>query len=338
MKNIYSLLRFATRIRNPHVRMFGVWLMHITGRRYTGIFIDPVLGCNYRCKMCYFSDEKKRREMHGHFSGEQLGSIAKSLFHRALKLQIGCGAEPTLSKEMVTLIRLGKQYQVPYISVTTNGALLTRDWLRQMMEAGLDELTLSMHGTTRATYEALMVNGKFDRFLELLEDVHHLAPQFPSFRLRINYTMNEDNVSELAGFAQLLRAIPLHILQLRPIQQIGESAYENFSLDRIRREYDTVLQPLIAEYRAKGVTVLAPEKADLDQASEGEAGEDVAFEKATYLYVSPRHCWQADFDYETETFESYARRAGIARKLFFSIFTAQKRKQANVTRKMKYSL
>ena len=99
--------------------------------------------------MCYFSDEEKRKKMRGNLSYEEIEAIAKSLFHRALKLQIGCGAEPTLHKDLVKIIALGKQHQVPYISLTTNGNLLTKETLIVDVENGLDELTLSAHGFTR---------------------------------------------------------------------------------------------------------------------------------------------------------------------------------------------
>lgn len=339
MRNIYTLLRLASRIRNRRVRMFGLFLMHLARRRYVGIFIDPVLGCNFRCRMCYFSDENKRKEMHGHFGQSELDRIARALFHRALKLQIGCGAEPTLSKDLIHLIRLGKQHGVPFITLTTNGHLLTPDLLHQALDAGLDELTLSMHGTTQATYESLMVNGRFSRFCELLQSVGEIAPHYPHFRLRINYTMNEDNVAELASLPSLMEGIPLHVLQLRPIQQIGASSYTNFSLTKIREEYDRVIAPLVELCRDRGITVLTPEKENLAVLAEDEvAGNDTAFEKATYVYVSPQQCWRKDFDFRSESFESYAARTRLSWQLLRQVFVSSPPPSKSVTTKMNYSV
>ena len=119
----------------------GIWLFHVLGKRYIGVFLDPVLACNFRCKMCYFSDEEKRKSLRGTLKYEEIEAIAGSLFHRALKLQIGCGAEPTLHKDLVKIIALGKRYNVPYVSLTTNGNLLTKKQLAVAVENGLDELT-----------------------------------------------------------------------------------------------------------------------------------------------------------------------------------------------------
>ena len=176
-RNIYNILRLDTQIKSRRLKLLGIWLFHVLGKRYIGVFLDPVLACNFRCKMCYFSDEEKRKSLRGTLKYEEIEAIAGSLFHRALKLQIGCGAEPTLHKDLVKIIALGKQYNVPYVSLTTNGNLLTKEQLAVAVENGLDELTLSAHGFTRETYEHLMTNGKFNLFRRLLADVAEIKKQ-----------------------------------------------------------------------------------------------------------------------------------------------------------------
>ena len=47
-----------------------------------------------------------------------------------MKLQIGCGAEPSLYKYNEKLIVLAKEYGVPQISYTTNGSLLDFDKIK----------------------------------------------------------------------------------------------------------------------------------------------------------------------------------------------------------------
>ena len=95
--------------------------------------------------MCYFSDSESKTKGHPKIDLEDIELIANSIFHRALKLQIGCGAEPTLYKGILRIISLGKQHHIPYISITTNGALITKELLNKYAEAGLNEITLSLH-------------------------------------------------------------------------------------------------------------------------------------------------------------------------------------------------
>ena len=94
-RNIYNILRLGTQIKSRRLKLLGIWLFHVLGKRYIGIFLDPVLACNFRCKMCYFSDEQKRKSLRGTLKYEEIEAIAGSLFHRALKLQVGCGTDFT---------------------------------------------------------------------------------------------------------------------------------------------------------------------------------------------------------------------------------------------------
>lgn len=196
------------------MKLAALWLMHTTRRRYIGVFIDSVLACNYRCRMCYFSNEEERKRRRGRLTSDQINYIARSIFHRAIKLQIGCGAEPTMDPEgALLLVKQGKQYGVPYIALTSNGVRLTYEQLLSLVEAGLDELTISLHGVYRDTYENLMgPTADYDAFLNLLQSITRVKAQFPAFNVRVNYTMNADNVEELADFDKLFAYTPINQL------------------------------------------------------------------------------------------------------------------------------
>jgi molybdenum cofactor biosynthesis enzyme MoaA len=133
--------------------------------------------------MCYFSDEEKRKNCRGIFRFEDIERIAKALFERELKLQIGCGAEPTLYKDLIKIIALDKQYKISYISLTTNGNLLTKELISDATEAGLNEITLSTHGMTKKAYEHLMTNGRFDLFRQTLQYIKEVKTIYPKFKL-----------------------------------------------------------------------------------------------------------------------------------------------------------
>ncbi|OAV70783.1 Molybdenum cofactor biosynthesis protein A [Bacteroidales bacterium Barb4] len=336
MANVYGILRLTTRIKSRRLKLFGIWLFHVLGKRYSGIFLDPVFACNFRCKMCYFSDAEKRKTYRGTLSYEDIELIAAALFHRALKLQIGCGAEPALHKDLTRIIALGKHYKVPYISLTTNGSLLTKEQLKEMVAAGLDEITISAHGLTKETYESLMTNGNFNRFKESLGIISDIKKQYSLFRVRINYTINKDNLDELKYFWDII-GDDINVLQLRPIQKIGESEYTDFDLSDIYTKYDTVLTPLIEACRRKNITCIVPEKENI-AALENNEEADQSIVEATYCYVSPRGCWKDGFDYKTDTFESFSKREHLGRQLLCNVFGRNQPEKASVTRKMNYNI
>ncbi len=336
MKNIYNIYKLASRIKSQRLKLLGIALFHIMGRRYAGIFFDPILACNFRCKMCYFSNKKKRQTTSGIMPVADAELIAKSMFHRALKLQIGCGAEPTLYRDIEKIIRLGRQYGIPYISLTTNGYLLTKESLCRYIEAGLNEVTLSMHGVTKTTYEMLMVNGNYEKFRSLINAIIEIKRLYPHFKLRINYTMNADNVEELASMFECFPDLPVDVLQLRPIQKIGDSEYNNFSTDKLTECYDTVISPLQKECEKRGITCIAPSKENLAALDSSETDDMIS--EFTYWYISPSSCWKADYDFHTDTFESYSRKHGVWRQIIKAALLPTRKHKVNVTRKMNYSV
>lgn len=75
-----------------------VWNMVVTYFKQTvfGVYFDRVMACNLRFKMCYFTDASYTNNLKGVFKASEIPVWSKALLTRALKLQIGCGTEPTL--------------------------------------------------------------------------------------------------------------------------------------------------------------------------------------------------------------------------------------------------
>lgn len=342
--NIYRLLRFAgANGLPPSLKIMGLWAMHLLGKRTLGIFIDPVMACNLRCKMCYFSDPAKRATLKGVVTDGYLDKVEKALFHRALKLQIGCGAEPTLYPQLPSLIARGKRCGIPYISLTTNGQLIANGKidLRSLVASGLNEITLSLHGTTREIYESLMPGANFDNLRSLLKDVSSVKQEFGDFKLRVNYTINSQNIADLTPekFWGLFKETLPDIIQLRPVQKIGESEWDDFDLSPIRENYDATICAIEKRSRELGIVVIAPSLYNLDQVASEQNGSSATIEDLTYCYVSPQSCYKDDFNPDTETYESYHRRKRTASKLFSRIFRPNAANRSRkTTKKLNYDV
>ena len=324
--NIYQSLKYFNKIKNPSLKLLGIYLLHILGKRYLGVFIDPVLSCNLRCRMCYFSDEEKRKTLKGKLDDAAIEKIAQALFHRALKIQIGCGAEPTCSQSIPLLISLAKKYKVPYVSLTTNGIRLTEENIREYLLAGLNEITLSMHGVKKETYEYFMTNSNYDTFRRVLTYLSDVKNDFPDFKIRINYTMNEDNFLELNEFFDLFDTIQIDVLQLRPIQKAGNTVYDNFSHEQLEKMYDTTIRSIKEKCAERNIICIAPSKTGISASSENTNSVIV---DSAYCYVSPNTCWESDFNYNTDTYESYAKATKLSRKLLNNVFSRKKNPEIN---------
>lgn len=340
--NIYRLLRVYTLCRNQRVKAIGLLFLHLLHIRYTSLYLDPVIGCNIKCKMCYFSDEQVRHEMHGSFSMDNIRAIAKSLFPHLLKLQLGCGAEPTIYSHLKEIIIIGKQYGVKYISITTNGNLLSETRLRELVSSGLDEITISLHGMTKKTYENLMQGANFDKFKALIEAIKVVKHDFPKFKVRCNYTVNEDNIDDLKCFDTLI-GTTADIIQIRPVQKIGDSLYNNFSMKGVIEKYDECLLHVVDYCNKNGIVCLYPSLDNLLALTDGSDGMQTnntnqVVNMIPHFYLSPYPDWKKKIDPYKENFYDYCRRTKRIKQLLRYIFISKDNIKTDVTKSLNYNV
>lgn len=315
--NIYQLLKLNRFIKSPIIKNMGIWLLHVLNKRYMVVFFDPVLGCNLRCKMCYYSNETTRKLQKGIFKPEDLPRMAEVIFKQALKLQIGCGAEPSLYKHNVEIIRLAKQLNIPYISFTTNANLLTKEEIYRLLDAGLNEFTISLHGVEKITYEYLMQNASYDKFIEVMHLLTDAKKQYPHFKIRVNYTVNEINLAELHHFFDVYGSFAIDIFQVRPLQDIGGVINNIENQQEFNKQFNQITTFLRETCKSRNITYIAPIKLD-DKAKENTSSSVV---DSTYCYISPTSFWDSDMDWRNETFRQFSKRTGYASILFKRIYS-----------------
>ena len=321
----YYLLKLNSKIKNARIKFIGLWLLHIFNKRYLAVNFDPVNQCNLRCKMCYFTDENYVKKLKGVFPPEDLDLWAERILPQALKLQVGCGTEPTLYKHLDKVFALGKKYKVPHISMTTNANLLKEEKLESWIQNGLQEITVSLHGVKKETYEWLMGRGNYEKFHQSLELITRLKEKYPELVLRINYTFNEDNFKELNHFFDVYGQYAIDIIQLRPISKIGETAYNNFSLEKIIPLYDNFINNFKQKAKEKNISLLAPaSKENLIE----RANEQSLIYNFTYVYISPTVFWKDDFDWKNETFRQYFKRKKMGKQMLQTAFASSKKLKA----------
>jgi len=318
--NIYKLLQLNNRIKSHRIKFLGLFGLHILNKRYLSLNLDPVMACNLRCKMCYFTDKDYVKKLKGIMTTEQLDRIAKTIFNRALKLQIGCGTEPTLYKDLPSIVRLGKQYNVPYITLTTNANLLNDTKIEALLEAGLNEFTISLHGVHKETYEDFMDKGNYDKFQEVFNSFTKFKSQY-DFKVRVNYTINKDNFLELKDFFKQFNPNSLDILQLRPMKSMGNTAYNDLNLETIIDPYENFISVFRNQCSEKSITLLAPNTLKKTPTQNNTAAAVFDY---TFCYISPSHFWRKDFDWKNETYNQYAKRTGWTSILFKNIFKSKK--------------
>ncbi|WP_010664236.1 radical SAM protein [Marinilabilia salmonicolor] len=317
--NFYSLLRLHKRIKSRRLKLLGLFAASHLRLRHLSIRIDPVLGCNLACRMCNYSSPEHRRSHKGTLATEEFEEIARVLFPRAFQLIVGCGAEPTKHPQFKELFWLAKQYKVPDVGIVSNGQLLKKSDLEYMAEQGVNEIILSAHGVTQGTYEKFMTGASYEKFLELLEQLTQLKEKLPEknvMSVRINYTVNPDNLEELERFFEVLGDYQIDALQVRPIMDIG-GKYTKLLTEELRPRYNQIIKLLSIECDNRGVKLLA-NTLDLSYQKENE---DADLAELVYTYVSPNTAPQLNISWANCSFSKFRRADHWNRRLWKAFFS-----------------
>ncbi|WP_299095804.1 radical SAM protein [Winogradskyella sp.] len=330
--NIYKLLQLNRKIKSHRIKFLGLFLLHKFNKRYLAVNLDPVLACNLRCKMCYFTDADYVKTLKGQFKEDDLERVANAIFHRALKLQIGCGTEPTLYKNLEKIVALGKQHKVPYISITTNANLLTKEKIEPLLKAGLNEFTISLHGVTKESYESFMKKASYEKFQNALNAFVELKKDY-DFKVRINYTFNKDNFYELKDFFKHFNGKSFDILQLRPIQKIGNTEYNDFDVSSLEDDYINLIKNVRQQCSNHHITLMAPNSLSV---LKGKNDSSFVFDY-TFCYISPNKFWKEGFNWREESFNNFSKKIGWSKLLFSNIFKS-KSQLRSLSNKLNYEI
>lgn len=338
--NIYRILQINQKIKSHRIKFLGLWFLSVFDKRYLSILFDPVMACNLRCKMCYFTDPDFTKRLKGIFKDEDLPKIAAVNFKNALKIQIGCGAEPTLFKNVEKIIELASQYKIPHISMVTNGNLLTKEKITSYSQKGLNEFIISMHGVHKESYENFMDKGIYEVFHEVLENITKEKEVNKNLSLRINYTFNKDNFYEIKDFFTLFGKYSIDTIQFRPIDKIGETAYNNFSLQEIESDYSKIMQPFMEEAKFRKINVLAPTsiKRAANTNVVNNSNDSSYLTPYATCYIGPDSFWKKDFDWRNQTFSQWKKSNQWDWKIFKNIFISKKKLERINRNMLNYSV
>jgi molybdenum cofactor biosynthesis enzyme MoaA len=328
----YQLLRMNRLLRSHRIKCLGVLAADKLRLRHLSMRFDPFVGCNLRCQMCYFSTAEFQSRKAEILSLQDYTKIAKLMFGKAIQVVLGTGAEPTVHPNLVQMVEIAKvQYKVPFVSISTNAQLLTMEMAQGLLQAGLDEITISMHGVRKETYERLQPPAVFEKLHRAFEVLTKLSQERTRpFRVRVNFTVNPDNHGELGEFFEVFGKYKIDILQVRKIFDLGDAAYTKRDLSPMAESLEKTVSSLALECRRRKMTFLRP--------SFGSAEED-SNPLATILlplvhrHVTPSKVWKQDFDWRNETYDAYLNRVGWHRELWRMAFRSPERVASEIQEK-----
>lgn len=168
------------------------------------IQVDPSNVCNFRCVFCPTGDAdllQKAGRPKGMMSLQVFRKIVDDIrgFPRPLrKLLLHKDGEPLANRELPEFIAYAKDRKIAdVISMTSNVSLLNRERATAIVDAGLDEITVSVYATDAKDYKAL--TGSFSNYARIVENVANLHAEKTrrGSRLHIHCKIINANLSQV---------------------------------------------------------------------------------------------------------------------------------------------
>ena len=201
------------------------------GRDITYLRISLTDKCNLRCRYCMPEEGVCRRQHHEMMNEDEVVTavqVAASLGIHKIRLT---GGEPLVKKNIVSICRRVAEVEgVREVCLTTNGLLLPQ-LAKELREAGVKRLNLSLDTLDPEKYAYITRIGKLEQFRAGLEAA--LDAGFDN--VKINAVLiggfNDDEIEALAGLT-MEYPVDMRFIELMPIQdhdEFGESAYVPYS-------------------------------------------------------------------------------------------------------------
>lgn len=206
---------------------------------------DITRRCNLNCIHCYNS---------GSISTEQELEITqnyKVIIDRVVQAGINhihlLGGEPLMVKGLLDLLHYAGTRNV-LISINTNGTLLTKNLINELIEANVSQLTISLDGATESTNDSIRGNGSYKRVTENIKQTISCIEQAKSSMLvQVATVITKQNILTIHKLPKLLRDMGVKYLDVLKLYECGNAVNNESSLQLKNKEYLAALGKLLVE-------------------------------------------------------------------------------------------
>lgn len=164
--------------------------------------IEPTTYCNLKCIMCVSSDLTRERM---NLSLDQF-KVLLSEFEYLEKINLVGVGEPLLNPDLCEIIKIAKEKQIK-IGIATNGILLDSDKAKQLLDAGISWINISIDGANSKSYKSIRGDDKFNAIVKNAENFQRLLEDYKYAESAVWFTIQGENMRELPKMINLVKSI-----------------------------------------------------------------------------------------------------------------------------------
>lgn len=181
-------------------RNIDAYLVNVKGNKRYNIILETSNICNAKCVMCpHIIMERREGVMNDETFNAAIKNIKDAKINPLVFILNGFG-EPLTDKKIINRIeRVKEEFHDAKIKMYSNFNLANEDFIKALLESGLDELNISFNGFNKNSYEKTM-GINYEKTLSNLKILLKLKKERNSaLKVRLSMALvsyNEDDIAE----------------------------------------------------------------------------------------------------------------------------------------------
>lgn len=156
--------------------------------------VESSLACNLKCIMCPWQEISQAAGKHAHMS-DTVWEAIKPHLPKITSVDFTGGGEPLLQPRLTNWIEDAHKAGCE-TGILTNGLLLNKTKARELLDAGVDWICISMDGATAQIYEKVRQGADFNKVCTNLRALNQMRPgKHP--KTMINFVIMQINVHQM---------------------------------------------------------------------------------------------------------------------------------------------
>jgi radical SAM protein with 4Fe4S-binding SPASM domain len=166
--------------------------------------IELNVSCNLKCPMCTWSAEVTHGEGKKSWMDFEFYKhiVEGGMQHGLRAVNLNYVNEPLVRRDLPKFVKFARDVGVLEVMFNTNGLLLTDDFTRELIEAGLTKLSFSIDAFSPETYNIVRVGGDYNKLIQIIHRFLEIRAEMGSRLplLKLTFLKMSANAHELEDF------------------------------------------------------------------------------------------------------------------------------------------
>jgi len=232
---------------------------YLSSYPYKGV-LNLTDACNLRCRFCEIHYVfQKYPIQYKNFINLRILKGYYPLLSRMKSLAFyGATGEPLLNPNSSDIIRFLKNKNPEiFLSVNTNGLLLTDRNIRAMVEVGFDGVLISIHSASKKAYQYL-VGGNYDNLIKnigkLAKEKNEQAKEKP--RVGLTFALSKLNAKDAIKYPELGKKLKVDYININHYYDVRNQLSEEISFYFSPKEGNEILQKVYNKAKEIGIKIV----------------------------------------------------------------------------------